>query len=145
MPIWRRIIIHHTASTDSDGTEIDSIREWHKSGRGWSDVGYHWIIERIDGEYRAVMARPMYRGGSHTVGHNQEAIGIAFVGDFMTVPPEPGMLDVTADLIAGLWQLAGAELPVSSHQDWAVTDCPGAEFPIGGLIARAQDRVPRHH
>ncbi|MEM5853638.1 MAG: N-acetylmuramoyl-L-alanine amidase [Candidatus Aenigmatarchaeota archaeon] len=85
-----KIIIH---CTDSDWGNIDEIRRWHIE-RGFSDVGYHYIIyngyltykswkerkrnEKADG--LVVLGRDVERIGSHCVGHNKDSIGIALVG-----------------------------------------------------------------
>lgn len=45
--------------------------------RGWSDVGYHYVITR-DG--RIQVGRPLDRAGAHAKGYNQSSIGICYVG-----------------------------------------------------------------
>ena len=37
-----KIVVHHSASKQS--TTRDQIDRWHKD-RGWSGVGYHYVIE----------------------------------------------------------------------------------------------------
>lgn len=77
-------IIIHCADTYADmdiGSE--EIRRWHVA-RGWDDIGYHFVIRRsgaleggrdIDGD-----GRILEEVGAHTLGYNQNSIGICLVG-----------------------------------------------------------------
>lgn len=48
-----------------------------KNGRGWSDIGYHYVI-LLSGiiEY----GRPLWRSGAHVYGFNKNTIGFVYVG-----------------------------------------------------------------
>lgn len=46
-------------------------------GNGWSDIGYHFVIE-LDG--KVVAGRPLRNVGAHIGGHNADSIGICYVG-----------------------------------------------------------------
>ena len=84
--IW----VHCTASAWGD---LDEITRWHKQ-RGWSDLGYHYLITNIfptyssykdgppEGEFDGALwiGRPIVRMGSHVRGQNAHSIGIAMVG-----------------------------------------------------------------
>ena len=70
------IIIHCSATKPSMNVGVDEIRDWHQD-RGWSDIGYHWVIRR-DGTVEK--GRPEYIAGAHARGHNQDSIGICLVG-----------------------------------------------------------------
>lgn len=75
------IIIHCSATPPSADIGVAEIRKWHTDpkpkGRGWSDVGYHFIIRR-DGTIEK--GRPLERPGAHARGHNSNSIGICLVG-----------------------------------------------------------------
>jgi N-acetylmuramoyl-L-alanine amidase len=71
-----KIIIHCTATREGDDISVDTIRRWHLA-RGWSDVGYHYIID-IKGNINA--GRPIELIGAHTKGQNKYSIGVAYVG-----------------------------------------------------------------
>lgn len=71
-----KIILHCTATPEGRGVSIDTIRQWHLD-RGWSDIGYHYIIE-LDGTIKE--GRPVERQGAHVRGYNKNSIGIAYVG-----------------------------------------------------------------
>ncbi|NHJ84882.1 MAG: N-acetylmuramoyl-L-alanine amidase [Asgard group archaeon] len=69
----RKLIIH-CSDSPYDHHGVESIRKWHKE-RGWSDIGYHWVIER-SGELKKGR---LYYPGAHTLGQNNET-GICLCG-----------------------------------------------------------------
>lgn len=71
-----KIILHCTATPEGRDVSIDTIRQWHLD-RGWSDIGYHYIIE-LDGTIKE--GRPVERQGAHVRGLNKNSIGIAYIG-----------------------------------------------------------------
>ena len=72
-----QIILHCTATREGRDYSVDTIRKWHTEGRGWSDIGYHYIVQ-LDGTINE--GRPLERSGAHTKGRNRNSIGIAYVG-----------------------------------------------------------------
>ena len=70
------IVWHCSATAPKHNTKLEDIRRWHKE-KGWSDVGYHFVIER-DGKIRA--GRHPDSVGAHVRGHNHNSIGICLVG-----------------------------------------------------------------
>lgn len=94
MKKWKRIIVHCSDSTWANAAEI---REWHVGGNGWSDIGYHYVIDngkirpnfflnafdgsieigrQIDGD-QLVESKEV---GAHAYGFNSDSIGICLVG-----------------------------------------------------------------
>lgn len=76
------IIVHCTATADGKDFTVKEIRQWHtmpvsKGGRGWSDIGYHYVIYR-DG--RILSGRDPNISGAHCLDHNTQSLGIAYVG-----------------------------------------------------------------
>jgi hypothetical protein len=43
------IIVHCSATPEGRDVKAEEVRRWHVEENGWSDIGYHWIIE-LDGE-----------------------------------------------------------------------------------------------
>tara|TARA_R100000655_G_scaffold108154_1_gene159584 strand:- start:203 stop:673 length:471 start_codon:yes stop_codon:yes gene_type:complete len=72
-----KIIIHCSATVEGVNVSAATIKRWHVQGRGWSDIGYHYVIG-IDGaiEY----GRPINRAGAHVKGENEHSIGICYIG-----------------------------------------------------------------
>jgi N-acetylmuramoyl-L-alanine amidase len=77
------IIVHCTATRadwwagKSLANKIAEVTRWHVEDRGWSDCGYHYLIDR-DGKVGT--ARPVERNGAHVRGHNKGTIGVSLFG-----------------------------------------------------------------
>ena len=74
------VVVHWTATYTNQDIGSEQVHEWHLQ-RGWSGVGYHYIIRR-DG--RLQRARPINRVGAHANanGHNNYSIGVSFAGGY---------------------------------------------------------------
>ena len=83
----------------------------------------------------------MPRPGAHARGHNLTAVGVAFLGDFSLAPPDIDMVEVGADLVAGLVALAGRLILIRPHRAVAETLCPGDAFPFGALMDGVSARL----
>ena len=70
------IIIHCTDTEEGRDYTVDDVRRWHKE-RGWSDVGYHYLIYRNGS---VVAGRDVDLIGAHCSGHNSYSIGVCYVG-----------------------------------------------------------------
>lgn len=68
-----KAVIHHTASPD---WSVERIRKIHMEERGWSDVGYHFVI-RKDGSIEH--GRSLDKKGAHAKGRNGR-VGIVLTG-----------------------------------------------------------------
>jgi len=71
-----RVILHSTATPEGRDVTVDEIRQWHID-RGWADIGYHFVIYR-NGQIK--LGRPISEQGAHTLGHNEDSIGVVYVG-----------------------------------------------------------------
>lgn len=71
------IVVHCAYTTPGMDIGANEIRRWHIDDRGWSDIGYHYVIRR-DG--RVEEGRPIRRQGAHARGHNKNSLGICLVG-----------------------------------------------------------------
>ena len=72
----RYIVIHATATPSSMDIGVDEVRSWHKA-RGWSDIGYHYLIRRSGA---LEVGRSEELAGAHVKGYNSKSIGIVYVG-----------------------------------------------------------------
>jgi len=70
------IVIHCSATPEGRDVSMETIRGWH-TGKGWSDIGYHYVIE-LNGAVRD--GRPLERAGAHVAGWNAHSIGVCYVG-----------------------------------------------------------------
>lgn len=145
---WQRIVVHHSAGHDSDKLDAAAIQRFHVEQRGWRDIGYHFLVERVGDVFVAVMGRPLDMVGSHARGHNADSVGVCLVGDFTAAPPPAAQLDVAAKLIAGLvWSLSETldyefeDIEVVPHRELGRTACPGDSFPFDELLSKVDRRL----
>ena len=73
----KKIIVHCADTPEGRDVRTAEIKRWHTEERGWSDIGYHWVVE-LDGSLHA--GRPEEVSGAHCKGHNSDSIGICYVG-----------------------------------------------------------------
>lgn len=77
------IVVHCTAHPDTSwGIGVAEIRRDHvtpvaQGGRGWQDIGYHYVVRR-NGEIEA--GRMESEKGAHCPTMNANSIGVAWVG-----------------------------------------------------------------
>ena len=119
-----RIIVHCTATPEGRHVDVDTIRVWHKA-RGWSDVGYHFIIY-IDGSVHS--GRDVSKTGAHVAGHNATTIGVVYVGgtdaagkakDTMNAAQETAFVNLVKHL-----RDEYGPLTLHGHNEYAAKACP---------------------
>ena len=151
----KAIVVHHTVNAN-DYTRaqvpaiIRSIYAYHVKGRGWSDVGYNFLVDRFGTVYEGRKGSiDKLARGVHTGGFNTYTMGIAAIGNYGTVAPSAALLNSIAQVAA--WKLApfgrdplgtttltagigstrqppgwtGPVSVISGHRDLAATACPG--------------------
>jgi hypothetical protein len=117
-----QLIFHHSASRRS--TTPDEIRMWHVEGNGWSDVGYHWLI---DASGKVHVGRDPSVVGAHAP-PNEGRLGVCVIGDNTRESEKwnDDQWEALADLVdACLVVWPGIEL--LGHRDTKETECPGLE------------------
>jgi len=93
-----KIIIHCSASGKK--TTVEDIRRWHVQERGWTDIGYHFIITQ-DGIIHN--GRPAYKVGAHCVGENSGSIGICLVGNHEFSEAQFGSLRILVGILDNMF------------------------------------------
>lgn len=137
--------VHHTVSSNGYSREavpgiIQSIYKYHVKSRGWSDIGYNFLVDRFGRVWegrRGGVAQPII--GAHTQGYNEQAFAISAIGGYHQVRPSVSMIDGIAKLMAwklslhGRWadqanvMLKGKYFhAINGHRDAGSTACPGA-------------------
>lgn len=120
------IIYHCTATQEGKDYTVNDIRAWHKA-RGFSDVGYHYIVYR-DG--RIMLGRPVGQVGAHVSGHNTGTIGISYVGGVAKDGKTPKDTRTPAQVASSLWLVAELRKihrgikRVTGHNKYAAKACP---------------------
>ena len=105
------IIIHCTATPEGKDVTVEQIRQEHIKNRGFSDIGYHYVVYRNG---HVVDGRDVDKIGAHCTNHNAHSIGIAYVGgvenkvgvpyakqkpkDTRTLAQKAGLLSLLVDL-----------------------------------------------
>ncbi|HET7327389.1 MAG TPA: FG-GAP-like repeat-containing protein [Nocardioidaceae bacterium] len=135
--------VHHTVNAngytrDEVPSIIRGIYAYHTRSRGWSDVGYNFLVDRFgriwEGRYGGV-SRPVI--GAHTFGYNDDAFAMSAIGNFDEVRPSAAMVNAYGRLMAWKLGLHGVDLDkpavldgdtfaaINGHRDAASTACPG--------------------
>jgi N-acetylmuramoyl-L-alanine amidase len=133
----RQIIVHYTATYEDDTTiDRDVVDRWHKD-RGWSGIGYHFLI-RQDGTVQR--GRPVDTVGAHAP-PNTGRVGVCYVGglrretgqnvgvDTRTPAQTEALIKIITDLKAGVYNTSivtvSPDADVLGHRDVGSTQCPG--------------------
>jgi N-acetylmuramoyl-L-alanine amidase len=123
-----RITLHHTAEHGSVATlpDIEVVRRienYHRNGRKWCAIGYHYLVGK-DG--RVYEGRPANLQGAHVLSENENNIGISMMGDFDKKMPSArqlaalkAFLDDTRD------RFKVSKGRVYGHRDLNRSICPG--------------------
>lgn len=136
---WR-ITAHHTDGaqpmTREDAVqEMQIIQRFHQNGRGWIDIGYHFLV---DGSGRIFQGRPENVRGAHVRDQNEGNVGVALMGGFhksRNQRPTPEQIESLIQ-IARWVKISYVIDPAAfkAHRDYQSTTCPG-----DALYARLED------
>ncbi|MDA3963853.1 MAG: N-acetylmuramoyl-L-alanine amidase [Planctomycetota bacterium] len=123
-----RITLHHTGEHKgmvgkSDVEIVRMIERYHRDGRKWSAIGYHYLVGR-DG--RIYEGRPAWIQGAHTSKANSNNLGISCIGDFHHhLPTEAQMGALIAFLGNRRTHYGVGRTRVYGHRDLSPSICPG--------------------
>ncbi|MBI5246904.1 MAG: N-acetylmuramoyl-L-alanine amidase [Elusimicrobia bacterium] len=133
-----RIVVHHTANIVTGAVKaiatnkaswkaavahVHQAQDLHKRVRGWSDVGYHYMI---DWKGRIFQGRPVDRLGAHTEGNNRGSIGVVLLGDFSRQRPPLEQVASLKTLLRWLTAVHGISPEnIQGHHQYKSTLCPG--------------------
>lgn len=135
------ITVHHEGWTpvnfeDKANTidRLEKIRGAHSrskrdGGRGWSDIGYHFVIDRAG---RIWEARNLKFQGAHVDSCNPNNLGIMCLGNFDEQMPSQAQTDALTKAIKAFKDAFKVQQGhIYTHQEWFrmglthSTDCPG--------------------
>lgn len=121
------IIVHCTATPEGKDYTVDDIRKWHTAqGRGWSDIGYHYVIDR---KGHILPGRDVDTIGAHCEGHNAHSIGVVYIGGLSSLngkPKDTRTLAQKAGLIRCLTELKRIypQAKIYGHCNFSSKECP---------------------
>jgi len=154
--------VHHTVNANDYTRDevpgiIRSIYAYHTQSRGWSDIGYNFLVDRFgriwEGRYGGI-DRPVV--GAHTLNYNEYSFAMSAIGNYDIKQPSQAMIQAYGALFAWKLSLHGVDASspqqwvgsknfqaINGHRDAASTACPGrylyAKIPeIRTLAAEAQ-------
>lgn len=124
--VINEIIVHCTASREGQPMTVDAIRRMHIKERGWSDIGYHYVVY-LDGSIHE--GRNVNISGAHCKYHNQHSIGVVYVGGVMKdgkTPKDTRTPAQKAALLKLLKQLKQLypKATIHGHCEYANKACP---------------------
>lgn len=119
-----RVFIHCSASDNPAHDDVAVIRDWHVNDNGWSDVGYHYFIQK-NGNIQ--LGRDIEQTPAAQSGHNTGTIAICLHG-----------LDVvkfTDDQFSALYELCAqindvylTHITFHGHKEVAAKECPVFDY-----------------
>ena len=123
------IIVHCTATEEGQDFKAADIKRWHTAappkGNGWKDIGYHYVVD-LDGTIEA--GRPIDQVGAHCKNHNNNTIGVVYVGGLRNGKPADTMtheqIVALNDLLVSLKICFPTIKKISGHKDYAAKSCP---------------------
>ncbi|CAB4710811.1 MAG: hypothetical protein F2667_07635 [Actinobacteria bacterium] len=136
--------VHHTVNANDYTRDevpgiIRSIYAYHTQSRGWSDIGYNFLVDRFgriwEGRYGGV-DRPVV--GAHTLNYNDYSFAMSAIGNYETTRPTEATVQAYGALFAWKLSLHGVDAgstsqrvgattfeAINGHRDAASTACPG--------------------
>lgn len=124
----KEIIVHCTATVATLPVTVETLRDWHVRQRGFSDVGYHFIIDQ---EGIIHPGRPIEMIGAHCKGRNSESIGVCYIGglDPKTSAPAdtrtPAQKKALVELCTKLCiDFDLSKCDIRGHYEFAAKECP---------------------
>ena len=167
--MWKYIVLHHSLTADGKVVDTQAIRRYHTSyridgyivsgvefyrrqqrGEGkrfelpWTDIGYHFLVENINGQWEVLFGRPLTRSGAHCRGRmNRDGIGVCFVGNYDLKIPETKMIDVGIDrLIVPLCKIYKLDPDhIVGHRQYSKKTCPGKKFNLDDFCKKVDLRL----
>jgi len=130
------LMVHCSATKADQNVDVATIRKWHTDpephGRGWKDIGYHFVITRdgfvhlgrdTDGD-----GDVFEEVGAHTVGYNAHSLGVCMVGGINdNGQPEANFTKAQWTSLERLCRFIKADYPnitIHGHNEFAPKACP---------------------
>lgn len=139
-----RITVHHDGMNVFTSTgeqaaagRIEQIRVSHVNGRGWADIGYHYIIDPAG---RVWTGRAVIYQGAHVQDQNEHNLGIMCLGNFNQQKPSPQQLAALDSFLAA--QMRQYRVPlgrVYTHREIGQSECPGRSMQSHMVQARGRN------
>ena len=140
---FRKIVVHHTASPNGVKDPAATVRfgyELHVVGRGFTDIGYHFLISPDGQIFEGRRARKYGRNelhtgedsvgnaiiGGHTKGRNAGCCGIALIGNFMKTAPSNAAIESLIHIAA--WEAQRHKIDPLGSDEYISTESESLVF-----------------
>ena len=148
----QHVIVHHSATYNTLTNYENVVRNiylFHTRDRGWSDIGYNYLIAQDGTIFEGRSAgSPSEENddvqGAHFCGKNSNTMGVCLLGNYSTTDPT-NTAEPTDTAVASLVKLTGWKLAkegldpdgershpanptlptIAGHRDGCATECPG--------------------
>ncbi len=123
-----RLTVHHTSEHGGlvgipDIEVVKRIENYHRNGRKWCAIGYHYLIGK-DG--RVYEGRPANLQGAHVLSENENNIGISMIGDFNEKLPNAQQMSALQSFLDDTRKRYGVpKSRIYGHRDLNRSKCPG--------------------
>ncbi|XP_069701745.1 peptidoglycan-recognition protein SA-like isoform X2 [Periplaneta americana] len=129
----RYVVILHSAdgeqcsTTEECSERVRGIQKFHMKTRGWSDIAYSFLV---GGDGNVYEGRGWDARGAFAHKYNGVAIGIAYIGNFVTVLPPPVQMEAGHWIISQGVQLGkiADDYKLLAHLQVSKTESPGQAF-----------------
>jgi len=126
----QRITVHHdgmnaftSTSQDAAKGRVEAIRNAHRHGNGWADIGYHYAIDPAG---RVWEGRPIDWQGAHVKYNNEHNLGILMMGNYETQRPTERQLAALKQLLKSRATAYNVRPNrIYTHRELRPTACPG--------------------
>ncbi|MCI5108836.1 MAG: peptidoglycan recognition protein family protein [Candidatus Pacebacteria bacterium] len=131
------IVVHHS---DTLSGNVEVFRKYHVNVRGWSDIGYHFVITNgtgVDGEIQR--GRPIDKMGAHAKGRNRGSVGICLVGKTRFTEKQMDKLVLLITEMCQKYDIIPSEKTVQRHHE----HCPGETLDLSIIIEKVKKALKK--
>jgi len=142
----KHVIVHHSAGSNTSNDYLNTVRNiylFHTQERGWSDIGYNYLIAQDGTIFQGRSFSDDQRDnddvrGAHFCGQNSGTMGVCMLGNYNTAVPTDTSVASLSQLIS--WKLYKDDLDplasythpansnlgvIAGHRNGCATECPG--------------------
>jgi len=121
-----KIIVHCSATRKGKHFDVEEIRRWHVEGRGWKDIGYHYLIY-IDGSIHKGIELNVQ--GAHVRGENKNSVGICYIGGmdkegFLPEDTRTTEQEVSLEILIKMLMCSYEGATLHGHNEFSNKACP---------------------
>lgn len=129
-----KIILHHSLTEDNKLlNNYNGIYNYHTITKGWSDIGYHWVLEYDKGILQWKKGRDEKTRGAHCSQDNQnyKSIGICVVGNYDVSYLNEEQIQMILNKKKEIELMHNRNMPIELHRNYATyKTCPGRNITL---------------